>query len=451
VRDISLPFSLLLCFLTSLLPFTSDQRLSTIDFFNSFVIILIMFDIFEFLKGRLLVTRLLLVASAAGLVIIGVMMIYASGNPEQSDGGQLSETGGLWQKQYIFAAAGFVGFIILNSFSYRKLGPASFWLYLIVLIFLFWLVLDKFVNLPFVPVKHGSRRWIVFGTLAQFQPSEFFKLIYVIALGWHLRYRSNYRSFSVLVPPFILTFLPMMLILLEPDLGAVLLMMPVFLTMLFIAGAKTKHLLAIIALAVLAFPVLWLQMHDYQRMRISSVLLQNKVDGSESWFREEAERHPWFAGALGVSGERIRNWEIGEGYQLMRSKLAIASGGFSGQGFREGPFIKYKFLPERHNDFIFALICHQWGFAGAVLVMALYALLITCSIEIAAASFDAFGGYIAAGIAAIFAIQVIVNVGMTIGLMPITGITLPFVSYGGSSLLVNIMSVGLLNNIARRS
>ncbi len=408
-----------------------------------------MFDIFEFLKGRLLVTRLLLLASAAGLVVIGVMVIYASGNPAVSGSEQTSATANLWQKQLIFAAVGFVGFIIMNSFSYRKLGPASFWLYATIIILLAILLLDRVVDLPFVPLKKGSRRWIVFGSLAQFQPSEFFKLIYVIALAWHLRYRSNYRSFSVLLPPFILTFLPMMLILLEPDLGTVLLIMPVFLTMLFIAGAKTKHLLAIIALAVLAFPVLWLQMHDYQRMRISSVFLQNRIDGSESWFRQQVEKHPWLAGTLGVGGERIRNWEIGEGYQLMRSKLAIASGGFSGQGFREGPFIKYKFLPERHNDFIFALICHQWGFAGAVLVMALYALLIACSVEIAGTSADLFGSYIAAGIAAVFAIQVIVNVGMTIGLMPITGITLPFVSYGGSSLLVNIVSIGLLNNIAR--
>lgn len=422
-----------------------------VSFFLVFVIILIMFDIFEFLKGRLLLTRLLLLASAAGLVIIGVMMIYASGNPSVSDSEQLSATAGLWQKQCIFAGVGFAGFIIMNSFSYRKLGPASFWLYAGILVLLAVLLLDRIINLPFVPVKHGSRRWIVIGTLAQFQPSEFFKLIYVIALSWHLRYRSNYRSFSVLVPPFILTFLPMILILFEPDLGTVLLMMPVFLTMLFIAGAKVKHLVAIIALAILAFPVLWLGMHDYQRMRISSVLLQNKIDGSKSWFRDKVEEHPWLSRVLGVRSEKVRNWEIGEGYQLMRSKLAIASGGFYGQGFREGPFIKYKFLPERHNDFIFALIGHQWGFAGAVLVMALYALLIACAIEIAAASFDVFGGYIAAGIAAVFAIQILVNIGMTIGIMPITGITLPFVSYGGSSLLVNIVSIGLLNNIARRN
>lgn len=410
-----------------------------------------MFDIFEFLKGRMFATRLFLLISAAGLVIIGIMMIYASGNPAQTTDEQINATANLWQKQLIYAGVGLVGFVVMNSFHYRKLGSASLWLYAGIIILLAILLLDRFVHLPFVPLKKGSRRWIMFGSIAQFQPSEFFKLIYVIALGWHLRYRSNYRSLSALMPLFVLTFLPMILILLEPDLGTVLLMMPVFLAMLFVAGAKTKHLFMIIALAVLAFPILWFSMHDYQRMRISSVLLQDKIDGSESWFKRQAENHWWLAKILGLGSERIRTWDVEEGYQLMRSKLAIASGGFSGQGFREGPFIKYKFLPERHNDFVFALVCHQWGFAGAMLVMGLYALLIAAGIEIAGASADSYGCYIAAGLSAIFAIQVIVNVGMTIGIMPITGITLPFISYGGSSLLVNIMSVGLLNNIARRS
>jgi rod shape determining protein RodA len=391
----------------------------------------------------------LMLACVAGLITIGIMMIYASGNPPQISGEQLSEISGLWQKQCIFAAAGFVGFIIMNSFHYRKLGSASFWLYLIILFLLFLLVLDKFVNIPFIPVKHGARRWITIGTIIQFQPSEFFKLIYIIALSWHLRYRSNYRSFSMLLPLFILTFLPMMLILVEPDLGTVLLMMPVFLSMLFIAGAKVRHLAAIIMLAIIAFPVLWLSMHDYQRMRISSVLLQNKIDGSQSWFKDKAQKHSWLAGAMGIDRQRIRDWEMGDGFQLMRSKLAIASGGPYGQGFREGPFIKYKFLPDRHNDFIFALVAHQWGFAGGMLLIGLYTLFVACAIEIAAASSDLFGSYIAASIAALFAIQILANISMTVGLMPITGITLPFISYGGSSLLVNITAVGLLNNIAR--
>ena len=241
----------------------------------------------------------------------------------------------------------------------------------------------------------------------------------------------------------------MFLIYLEPDLGTVFLMMPVLLLMLFIAGAKVKHLLVIILLAAIAFPVLWLGMRDYQRMRASSVLLQNKIDGSPSWLRTKVEKHPALATLLGVNTERLRNWDIDAGYQLMRSKLAIASGGLAGQGYRAGPFIKYKFLPDRHNDFIFALVCHQWGFAGAVLLIGLYALLIACSLEIAAASSDTFGIYMAAGFAVLFTIQILINISMTIGLIPITGLTLPFISYGGSSIMVNIMSIGLINSIGR--
>ena len=165
---------------------------------------------FEFLRGRMLLTRLIMLAAAAGLVAIGIMMIYASGHPIDSSG-SVSSIADMWKKQAIFAAAGFVGLIVINSFSYKKLGSASFWLYTAIIILLAVLLLDRVVNLPFVPVKKGSRRWIVLGSLLQFQPSEFFKLIYIIALGWHLRYRSNYRRLSALIPPFLLTILPMAL------------------------------------------------------------------------------------------------------------------------------------------------------------------------------------------------------------------------------------------------
>jgi len=408
-----------------------------------------MFDMFDFLRGRLFLTRLIMLVSAAGLVTISIMMIYASGNPYDSTA-SLGGITDIWKKQAIYAAGGLLGFIFINSFDYKKLGHISGWLYIGIVILLAVVLLDRVVDLPFVPLKKGSRRWITFGSLLQIQPSEFFKLVYIIALGWHLRYRSNYRNLSALLPPFLLTILPMALIFLEPDLGTVLLMMPVLLTMLFLAGAKVKHLVLILTIAFLAIPVLWLNMHDYQRMRVSSVLLQSRIDGSDNWLKQQSSKRPWLANLLGVSAERLRTWEVGEGYQLTRSKLAVASGGFSGQGFRSGPFVKYgKFLPEKHNDFIFAFICHQWGFAGALLMLALYALLVACGLEIASASNDVFGSYVAAGISIIFAIQVLVNIGMNIGLMPITGITLPMVSYGGSSLVVNIMSVGLVNNIGR--
>jgi rod shape determining protein RodA len=184
-------------------------------------------------------------------------------------------------------------------------------------------------------------------------------------------------------------------------------------------------------------------MQPYQRLRVSSVLLQN------DWLRGKAEENSALAKILVGGKFSERKWRSGWGYHLIRSKYAVASGGAGGYGFGEGPFVKYNFLPERHNDFVFAVIAHQWGFFGCVAVLTLYLIILWCGLEIAAANTDPFARLLATGIVAIFAIQVIVNVAMTLGLMPITGITLPFISYGGSSLLVSLLCVGLLNNVGR--
>jgi cell division protein FtsW (lipid II flippase) len=134
----------------------------------------------------------------------------------------------------------------------------------------------------------------------------------------------------------------------------------------------------------------------------------------------------------------------------MRSKFAVASGGLTGYGWRKGPFIKYSFfLPESHNDFIFAVIAHQWGFLGSLGLLGLYLVMIGCGLEIAGNNTDPFGRLLAVGITAMFAVQVVVNVSMTVGLMPITGLTLPLISYGGSSLVVSMVALGLLNNVGR--
>jgi rod shape determining protein RodA len=213
--------------------------------------------------------------------------------------------------------------------------------------------------------------------------------------------------------------------------------------MLFIAGAKVKHLALILFIALLISPLMWFKIQSYQRLRISSVLLQCE------WLREKAEQHPAL-GKLLVGGTfSTKKWKETSGYHLIRSKYAIASGGATGYGFRRGPFVTYDFLPERHNDFIFAIIAHQWGFLGCVAILALYLILLICGLEIAGQTTDPFGRLLAAGIVAMFAIQLIVNMAMTLGLTPITGITLPFISYGGSSLAFSMLCVGLLNNVGR--
>jgi len=199
----------------------------------------------------------------------------------------------------------------------------------------------------------------------------------------------------------------------------------------------------ILLLAVLVSPFLWSRMHAYQRQRISCVLLQN------DWIRAEVIKDETLSRLLAGGRFSERLWRTDWGYHIIRSKFAVASGGVAGSGFGRGPFVKYGFLPERHNDFIFSIIAHQWGFLGSLALFGLYALLVACGLEIAAHNIDPFARLVSIGIVAMFIVQVLVNVGMTLGLMPITGLTLPFVSYGGSSLLVNMIAVGLLNNIGR--
>ena len=382
------------------------------------------------------------------MLAVGTITIYSVGHPaEPAAASQTKDFQDLvnnWQKQIIFIAIGAAAFLAVNLVNYRRLGAASYWIYGVVLLLLTVVLLGWFVNLPFVPLINGTHRWIrIHPSLPSIQPSELCKLAYILALAWYLRYRSNYRSFKALIGPFALTILPMVLILLEPDLGTVILMMPILFTMLFVAGAKVRHLLIIILLALLLSPLMWFGMKPYQRTRISSVLLQN------DWFQKKTQENPTLGEILVGKKFSTKQWRRDEGFHLIRSRYAVASGRIKGYGYRQGPFIKYNFLPARHNDFIFAIIAQQWGFAGCAALLGLYVIIVGCGLEIAEHNTDPFGRLLAVGVVAMFTVEVIVNVSMTLGLMPITGLTLPLVSYGGSSLLVSMVSVGLLNNIGR--
>ena len=400
----------------------------------------------NFLKGRLVAVRLCLLAAALILIGVGIATIYSVGHPaDPSPAAQTEDLSAYWKKQIMFCVVGLAGFIAVNSVNYRRFGQASYWIFAVVLVLLTLLLVSKYVvELPFARPRAGTYRWIWLGHgLPAMQPSEFCKLAYVMALAWYLRYRSNYRNFKALVGPFALALLPMVLILPEPNLGTVLLMMPILFTLLFVAGAKVKHLLIIVLMALLVSPMLWSKMRPYQRIRISSLFLQS------TWVRQKAEQHSWLANVLVGAPFSESKWKSEWGWHLIRSKYAVASGGAAGYGFRRGPFVKWDFLQERHNDFIFAVIAQQWGFLGCLGVLALYVIIVSCGLEIAANNTDPFGKLLAVGIVAVFVVEVTINVSMTMGLMPITGLTLPLVSYGGSSLMASMMSVGLLNNIGR--
>jgi cell division protein FtsW (lipid II flippase) len=408
----------------------------------------IMPTMLKIFTGRLFLVRMTLLLATLALVTAGIVTIYAAGNPAESTSGWANSgvSPSLWKKQVVFAMAGLFCIVAMNLFSYRWLGPLSYWIYALTLFMLALLLVGSVIHMPFTPRINGTYRWIRIGlgsNYIQIQPSEFCKITYILALAWYLRFRSNYRKFKGLIGPFALTLLAMVLILLEPDLGTVMLMMPILFAMLFVAGARVKHLLIIVALAMLAAPFLWQRMRPYQRMRISSVFLQN------DWIYDRAMEKESLAKILAGSRQGLLEWKSTHGYHLMHSKYAIASGGITGNGLGRGPYIKYNYLAFRQNDFVFAIIAHQFGLIGCIILLSLYAIIIACGVEIAWQNTEPFGRLVAVGIISMLAIQIIVNVSMTLGLMPITGLTLPLVSYGGSSMIVSMIAVGLLNNIGR--
>lgn len=311
---------------------------------------------------------------------------------------------------------------------YSKIGRYATLFYWTVIAMLAWLVADRFLNrvgidLPFSPVRRNTRRWIEIAGLG-IQPSELMKVALVLLMAHYLRFRSSYRRWSGLLPPFLLTILPMALIHFQPDLGTLIMLLPVLFSMLFVAGARLRHLATIILLGVATLPLFYFfGMEPYQRQRID-VLLKQHVDDE--------------------------TWQMNEGYQLRQSKLALGTGGAWGEGWRRGLFIQYELLPEEHNDFIFAIVGHQWGYAGCLAAILAYAAIVLFGVEVATITNDPFGRLLAVGVIVMIVAQALLNMGMIIGLTPITGMPLPFVSAGGSSLVANFAAVGLLVNVAQR-
>jgi len=369
-------------------------------------------------QGRLSGLRLIMVLAVLVLCLAGLACIH------------VTDTGNYTTKQMIWLGLGLFFFILTNVVPYRSFGQISPILFIISLFLLLFVLAGKYtvqylhwdLLIRLVPSIRGSFRWIILGPIS-IQPSEIAKLTYIITLSWYLQNHRKIRKPLSLLGPLLLSALPMGLIVLEPDLGTTLLFPPILFAILFATGARVRHLSVIIIIAASLSPLLYMKMKGYQRERIQVLLKQ---------------------------GSKNPYWLRGKGYQLHQSKICIGSGQLTGQGRGKGIFVNYdRFLPDRHNDFIFALIAHQWGFCGGVAILVLYSILIIGGIEIAAHQPDPFGRLLALGIASLFAAQTFINIGMTMGLMPITGMTLPFISYGGSSLLSNFIALGLLANVAR--
>ena len=342
-------------------------------------------------------------------------------------------------RQVVFAAVGMGVLVAMSFVDYRHFRALAPFVYVATIVGL------VVVLTPLGDVQGGARRWINFGAF-QAQPSELAKVAVIVVLAAYLSERKgDVRAIDVLFCC-VAVAIPAVLIYLEPDLGTMMVFVAFTAGLLLVGGAKIRHFLALGAIGIVAIAIVLQSglLHDYQLQRITAFL--------------DPEPDPQSVG-----------------YNLVQAEIAIASGGVQGKGMELEPDVERRnaawglapgeapddapvettqtaldFVPEQHTDFIFTAVGEQLGFVGSATLLALFAFLIWRAVRIAALSKDMFGTLLATGVASLWAFQLFVNIGMTMGIMPITGIPLPFVSYGGSSLITNYIAVGLLLNVHMR-
>ncbi len=317
-------------------------------------------------------------------------------------------------RQLYWFLIGFGVLLTMTLFDYHRLEGLAYPVYIFSLALLILVLLIG-------PVTSGSQRWLSIGGLS-FQPSELAKLAVIAALAKYFseqgEHRESYRLRD-LWKPFVIIALPCALILEEPDLGTTLLLVIVSFSMVLFAGIRWQSIVLLVAGVMSAVPFVWSTLKGYQKTRILSFL--------------RPDMDP-----------------LGAGYHINQSKIAIGSGQLWGKGYMEGTQTRLHFLPEQHTDFAFSVLAEEWGFAGSVFLLGAYLLLIIWGISIARNSRDRFGTFLAVGVVAVIFWEVVINVGMVTGLLPVVGIPLVLFSYGGSSVVSTLAGMGLLMNISMR-
>lgn len=369
--------------------------------------------------------------AAGGLSLIG---ICAMATLEETEGGMTAAAGGravsYAQYQGVWLGIALGVMLLVTLPRARQIGLATWPLTILITLVLAVMVVPGMPR-SVVPVINGTRAWIDLKYL-RLQPSELAKIAYVLALARYLRHSSSYRTLPGLLLPFVIMLLPVGLILLEPDMGTAVLFFPVLLAMLVAAGAKLRHLAAIVGLAVLVvglniaavylLPERMQLLKPHQAARIKATI--SRARGETRYLKDV-------------------------GFQQDKAVTLTAAGGMLGLGKeRAATLIKFNHLPEDHNDMILAVVAARWGVAGSWLTLGLYAVLIGSMLAVAARQKDPFGRLACVGFAALIFSQTVINMGMATGMLPVIGITLPFVSYGGSSLLAGFIMVGLVLNFA---
>lgn len=366
----------------------------------------------------------LTVISALALSIVGIYAIdlgknpVASGTPVSvSDGLQLS---GEATKQAVFLVVGLLACVIVAIPHYRFIGLLSWPFYVFCLALLVLLIMPG-VPSWLVRPRNGARAWIDLGPV-DFQPAEIAKIAFVLAVARYLRFRSHHRRFRGLIVPGIIAAVPIGLITVQPDLGGAFLFVPALFAILIAAGARLRHLTLIVVCAALAAPASYPFLKPYQKSRLIGLYKQ-------------------------FQGDTTTAFDIN--FQAITAQTLIGAGEATGRTESETrALVHYNRLPERHNDMITAVIVNRFGFWGGLGLMGLYLMWVMGGWLVAATCRDPLGRLIAVGLPAFIGVQAVVNIGMNLGLLPIIGITLPFVSYGGSSLLACWIMTGLIVNVA---
>ncbi len=281
---------------------------------------------------------------------------------------------------------------------------------------IFFLSIVSLAIIPFFGIEsNGATRWINIAGIS-LQPSEFVKYTLILALAKYFHSINNDSGFiKTLIIPLIITIVPVFLVITQPDLGTALIILLGGISLFWISGLNYKYFILGVFSILCSLPVLWQYLKNYQKDRVLTFF--------------NPERDP-----------------LGNGYHIMQSKIALGSGGFFGKGYMEGTQSHLNFLPEMQTDFIFTMLGEEFGFIGTLLLLFIYAALIMISIRLALKSRSLFSKYLSLGVCNVFFLYVFVNIGMVTGLLPVVGVPLPFISYGGSSMLAVMFGFGLLMN-----
>jgi rod shape determining protein RodA len=344
-----------------------------------------------------------LLAALAALCCVGLACIYSA------TGGWT----GIFQTQIYAIVLGAVALAIALGVDYRSLADKSHLIYIGIILLLVYVLF-------FGAVRGGARRWIDLGGF-NLQPSEFAKaaLALVLAKFFGESRRGAVTRVDLMIAA-ALTAVPLLVIARQPDLGTAVTLLPVAFAVAYVAGMPMRLVGMLAIVAVLAAPVAWrFALQDYQKERISTFLNP-----------EQDAR--------------------GAGYQQIQARITVGSGGLWGKGFTEGTQGQLRFLPVAHNDFIFSVLAEEWGFAGVIVTLGLYLFVIVRALEAARLAKDRLGAYLVLGVLASFTFQVIYNITMSAGLAPVKGLTLPLMSYGGSSMIATLAGFGLILNVRMR-